>query len=207
MMSETNRAQLALIREITERCDAVGMKMWLLGGWGIDALCGEIRRDHHDIDLIIRLEWRDSFRRVVEDVADKIADDTAQKLRFVKDGIQCDTRFFQTTSDGMLVSDLDASDLLVYPWPPDSFPDNINGFLDCVRCRAISWSAQFVVKEGYKDFKPDSTFREKDNIDLVTIKEHIRPSEREKLRTFFPGIPKEGATQPGAPADADKPRR
>ena len=196
MTSESNAAQLDLIREIVAMSQAAGLRVWLLGGGGIDALCGEIRREHHDIDLITPLEWRDELRTVVRQLAGTVAEDTPQKLRFVTNGIQCDVVFFQTNSQGLLVSDLLADGPLVYPWPPDSSPARINGSLGGVDCWAISWAAQFVAKEGYKDVEPDSTLREKDRIDLRTIREHIPASEQEELRTFLPGVPRDRVAEP-----------
>ena len=198
MTSESNAAQVDLIREIVALSYAAGLRAWLLGGWGIDALCGEIRREHHDIDLITRLEWRDELRTVVRELAGSIAEDTPQKLRFVANGIRCDAVFFHTDSQGLFVSDLVATDPLVYPWPPDSFPARFNGSLGGVDCWAISWAAQFVAKEGYKNVEPESTLREKDRADLRTIREHIPASEQEELRRFLPGVPRDNTVQPSA---------
>jgi lincosamide nucleotidyltransferase A/C/D/E len=30
-----------------------GVRVWLMGGWGIDALLGEQTRDHHDLDVLV----------------------------------------------------------------------------------------------------------------------------------------------------------
>lgn len=32
---------------------AAGVRCWLMGGWGIDALLGERTRTHHDLDLLV----------------------------------------------------------------------------------------------------------------------------------------------------------
>jgi lincosamide nucleotidyltransferase A/C/D/E len=33
-----------------------GLRVWLDGGWGIDALLGEQTREHDDVDLVVELE-------------------------------------------------------------------------------------------------------------------------------------------------------
>lgn len=38
--------------------DALGVKVWIDGGWGVDALLGECTRAHADLDIII--PWADS---------------------------------------------------------------------------------------------------------------------------------------------------
>jgi lincosamide nucleotidyltransferase A/C/D/E len=38
--------------------DELDIKVWIDGGWGVDALLGECTRDHQDLDIII--SWEDS---------------------------------------------------------------------------------------------------------------------------------------------------
>ncbi len=38
--------------------DELGIKVWIDGGWGVDALLGECTREHSDLDIII--SWEDS---------------------------------------------------------------------------------------------------------------------------------------------------
>lgn len=42
------------VLEIVGWLRASGVDVWLLGGWGVDALVGEQTRDHKDLDLIVR---------------------------------------------------------------------------------------------------------------------------------------------------------
>jgi hypothetical protein len=144
--------------------------------------------------LILELSDRAAYRRQIKPITDSITEDTPQKMRFLKNGIQCDTRYFHVLPDGTLVSDLDATDPLFYPWPPDSFPDRVNGGLNSVPVRAISWSAQFVAKAGFAAFKKNTGLRPKDKGDLELIKEHLPEGEAQTLRSFFAGIPKDGET-------------
>ena len=38
--------------------DELGIKVWIDGGWGVDALLGECTREHQDLDIMI--SWEDS---------------------------------------------------------------------------------------------------------------------------------------------------
>jgi lincosamide nucleotidyltransferase A/C/D/E len=35
--------------------EANGIELWLLGGWGVDALLGRQTRQHHDLDVLVEL--------------------------------------------------------------------------------------------------------------------------------------------------------
>ncbi len=37
------------------KIEGVGIEVWLDGGWGVDALLGEQRREHDEVDLIASL--------------------------------------------------------------------------------------------------------------------------------------------------------
>jgi lincosamide nucleotidyltransferase A/C/D/E len=41
---------------ILDRLDAAGVAAWLDGGWAVDAVVGEVTREHADLDLIVRLD-------------------------------------------------------------------------------------------------------------------------------------------------------
>ena len=41
---------------IFDRLDAAGVAAWLDGGWAVDAVLGEVTREHADLDLIVELD-------------------------------------------------------------------------------------------------------------------------------------------------------
>ena len=57
------RARDAL--EVVRRLHAAGVRVWLDGGWGVDALIGHQTRDHDDLDLVIPLCESDAARRTL----------------------------------------------------------------------------------------------------------------------------------------------
>ena len=42
------------VLEIVAGLDAAGVRVWLDGGWGVDALIRHQTRDHEDLDLVSR---------------------------------------------------------------------------------------------------------------------------------------------------------
>lgn len=47
--------------------EAAGIEVWVHGGWGVDALLGEQTRAHNDLDIAIRTEDLDPYRRTMLD--------------------------------------------------------------------------------------------------------------------------------------------
>jgi lincosamide nucleotidyltransferase A/C/D/E len=44
------------VLEVLDRLDGSAIRVWLDGGWGVDALLGEVTRRHADLDLVISLD-------------------------------------------------------------------------------------------------------------------------------------------------------
>jgi len=42
--------------------EARGIELWLIGGWGIDALLGRQTREHHDLDVLVEVASLERFR-------------------------------------------------------------------------------------------------------------------------------------------------
>ena len=53
--------------EVLTRLDAAGIRFWVEGGWGVDALLGEQTRTHDDLDLGVRLDDVDRISAVLSD--------------------------------------------------------------------------------------------------------------------------------------------
>jgi len=189
-ISDNNKRQIEIIKELKALCDSSNLKFWILGGWGIDALLNKITREHNDIDIIVSYADRSLYRNLIRKFADEMIEDSEVRLWFCKYDIKCDTRFYQKLKNGELIMDLDKSDPLVYPTPPDSFPDEINGKFLGVKIRAASWSFHYAAKEGYYCYI-NVPLREKDKEDLDVIYKNLSEARREELKRYFPGIKRE----------------
>ena len=193
---DKNEAQLELIRELFAECESRNLRIWLLGGWGIDALLGRISREHNDIDILAEASSKENLLAAIEHIGGESAD-KPMGWRFCKNNVRVDVTFILYAADGTPISDLKKEDPNVYPWPPSSFPDECNGRLPSLSCRAISWEAQYVAKAGYKDVFPDTALRSKDDLDLETIRRHVPLEKRKELKgRWFGGIPKDSVSIP-----------
>ena len=47
-------------------CQENGIRIWLVGGWGVDALIGEQTRPHKDLDFLMLLEDVSRLRALLE---------------------------------------------------------------------------------------------------------------------------------------------
>jgi lincosamide nucleotidyltransferase A/C/D/E len=45
--------------EVTGRLEEAGLRYWLDGGWGVDAVVGEETRPHDDLDIVVELSETD----------------------------------------------------------------------------------------------------------------------------------------------------
>ena len=59
------RTTLADVLHVLDLADTVGARLWLDGGWGIDALLGEQTREHGDLDVAIEARHLEAFRGVL----------------------------------------------------------------------------------------------------------------------------------------------
>lgn len=46
--------------------ESSGVRCWVMGGWGVDALLGSQTRPHHDLDLLVLVDDLSHFSRVME---------------------------------------------------------------------------------------------------------------------------------------------
>ena len=186
-----SEAHVKLIGELFFECERRNTHLWLLGGWGIDALLGRITREHHDIDIVAEESSKEDLRAAIEHIGGEFAPKPVG-WRFCKNDVRVDVTFITYAADGTPISDLEKDDPDLYPWPPGSFPEKCNGRLPGTSCRAISWEAQYVAKAGYKDVFPDKALRAKDDLDLEIIRRHVSPETRKELEEkWFGGIPRE----------------
>jgi lincosamide nucleotidyltransferase A/C/D/E len=56
------------VAELYRDMEENGVELWLLGGWGVDALLGRQTREHHDLDVLVELAQLERFRRRLDDL-------------------------------------------------------------------------------------------------------------------------------------------
>jgi lincosamide nucleotidyltransferase A/C/D/E len=52
--------------ELYDQLERLGVKIWIDGGWGVDALLGEQTRPHEDVDIVIQQKDLPLLRQLLE---------------------------------------------------------------------------------------------------------------------------------------------
>ena len=55
------------VMDLYTRLDNVGIKIWIDGGWGVDALLGKETRTHEDLDIVIQEKDLLKFRKILKE--------------------------------------------------------------------------------------------------------------------------------------------
>ncbi len=142
------------VLEIVGRLGGEGIRVWLDGGWGVDALIGEQTRDHDDLDVVIALADAEAARAALAPLGYALADDE-RPTRFVI-GAPGDRRvdFHTVTFDaggGGIQALQDGSS---WRYPPEGFSGVGRLAGEAVRC--LTAEVQVLTHVGYD---PDDTDR------------------------------------------------
>jgi lincosamide nucleotidyltransferase A/C/D/E len=64
---------------------AADAPVWLMGGWGVDALLGRQTRPHHDVDILVRAADLERLRLCLLDLGFALAYTWDDEVRWVRD--------------------------------------------------------------------------------------------------------------------------
>lgn len=67
--------------------DAAGAPVWLMGGWGVDALLGRQTRPHHDLDVLVDVSNVERLRRCLIDLGFALRYTWDDEVRWVRDDV------------------------------------------------------------------------------------------------------------------------
>jgi len=100
---------------------AAGVRAWVAGGWGIDALVGEATRPHRDLDLAVPADQEAEAIATLGRLGFGIADDQrpARLVLGTHDGRTVDVHPVAFDADGLGVQQ--GFDGQVFEYPPDAF--------------------------------------------------------------------------------------
>jgi lincosamide nucleotidyltransferase A/C/D/E len=140
-----------------------GVRLWLMGGWGVDALVGEQTRDHHDVDVLVRvvdLERYIDRLRALEFEPAYVWDDETRAVHHASWSTSraLPTAFVERHTDGREVDthvlDVDAAGEPVALWNTTvRFTwEGLGGegVVDGLRVRCLSVALQREAHEGYE---------------------------------------------------------
>jgi lincosamide nucleotidyltransferase A/C/D/E len=135
--------------------------VWLDGGWGVDALLGEVTRPHEDVDLVVELLALPDAFKVLGTLGFTVMEDLSP-VRVVlqtADGRRADLHPVTFAEDGtgwQIGASPDGSDC---PYPPDGFCEGriLGRVVPC-----ISFELQLAHHNGYEP-------RDRDRQDIALL--------------------------------------
>ncbi|MDP9847902.1 nucleotidyltransferase domain-containing protein [Streptosporangium lutulentum] len=134
---------LALLRQ-------AGCEVWIAGGWGVDALVGEVTREHRDLDLVHRVEQEPLLIGTLEAAGFGERPDAqpGRPVRFVMadpGGHELDLHPLLFGPDGSAVQHADTRGG-TFSYPADAF---VTGVIGGVRVPCLSVTQQIHFHQGY----------------------------------------------------------
>ena len=99
---------------IYTKLEDLGIKVWVDGGWGVDALLGKQIREHQDLDIAIQYKDLPKFREYMESRGYKeIERDDDKKWNFVlrnEKGYEVDVHAFHFDEQGRVIEGIEYPD-------------------------------------------------------------------------------------------------
>lgn len=165
--------QLRLIAETSRIADALGVDLWLRGGWAMDFFLGSATRDHTDIDWFTRRQdaeqlTRELLRSGWERLPGPPRD---QQLDFGKQGEESSFALLDEDGSGHAV-------VAGGPWAGERWPDGMLdgplGRIGATACQVISPAAQIEIKRMMPVWVPGRPRRAKDAEDIRVLETALR---------------------------------
>lgn len=155
-MTGTMSAEQA--RALYELLDRSGVRCWVMGGWGVDALLGRMTREHKDLDLLVLLSDLPRYAVVVRDHGFQRKHEWSENQPITVDAINFDSAFVDAHPDGreidVHVIDVDPEGAVtqfhIGPWPLPRDAVSGIGTIEEAMVRCVSRAAQIAMHSGYE---------------------------------------------------------
>ncbi|WP_309144168.1 nucleotidyltransferase domain-containing protein [Streptomyces sp. BR123] len=173
MDRERSARQLRLIGETVDITKALGVEVWLRGGWAMDFFIGEVTRDHEDIDWFA---WAEDAAALTEALMRSgwqpvPGPPSGQQVDFAKEGVESSFALLDRDRYGRVV-------VAGGPWVGELWPEGMLagsvGGVGAVRCRIISTGAQIEIKRMTPVWVPGRPRRTKDAEDIARLEAALR---------------------------------
>lgn len=156
--------------EIYDLLDSGGVRCWVMGGWGVDALLGFTSRSHKDLDLLVHRADLARYCEITSDAGFGRKLEWEESRPIVVDNLTYDSAFVDAHADGreidVHVVDVDDEGAVVQfhagPWPLPADTLSGKGTLAGRQLTCVSRSAQFAMHSSYQ--LPD---RHRDDVRLL----------------------------------------
>jgi len=142
---------------VYELLDKNGVRCWMMGGWGVDALLGRVTREHKDVDLLVLISDLPRYAEIVHSRGfdRKLTWSESQPIQvgavhfdsaFVdahRDGREIDVHVIAVDHEGAVVQ------FSTDPWPLPRGALLDEGSIEGVTVRCVSRAAQLAMHSGY----------------------------------------------------------
>ena len=175
-MDERAAEQLRVIREVVAVTQSTGIRVWLFGGWGLDARIGRITRPHGDIEFWVeRIHAEQSKAVLARAGAMALATQPPEEAcEFIWQSVPFSTAYFYRHSDGSFSQPNGRySDWLFQPGSFAAEP----GMLDGIPVPAMSIAGMLAMKEQYPHLQNGRPWRQKDIQDIEILRSLSGPRE------------------------------
>lgn len=173
----TTDEQLAAIAELVTATDVAGIGIWLRGGWAVDFFLGRLTRDHADIDLYLSIDDVEELSELVEGLGytEITTAPPEQQRDFDRMGVEISFALIRVLDGKAVVA---GGPFEGEEWPVEMFNGPI-GELAGVRCRVTRPEEQIEIKEMTPVWIPRRPRRQKDQDDIVLLREALRSEKND----------------------------
>ena len=152
-----------------------GIKVWLDGGWGVDALLEEQTRPHDDVDVVVRIEDVARMREILSRAGFEFAEGTATSF-VLRDpvGREVDVHVVRFDEHGNGIYRMQSGEDWVYP--AEGFDGR--GKIGAFQVRCLSPAVQMLCHTGYKlcekHIRDMDLLRERFGVDFPAEHAHLQ---------------------------------
>jgi lincosamide nucleotidyltransferase A/C/D/E len=144
-------------RTVYELLEQNGVRCWVVGGWGVDALLGRVTREHKDLDLLVQVADLPRYAEIVRSHGFDRKLEWSENQPIDVDGVHFDSAFVDAHRDGreidVHVIDVDNEGAVVLfhtdPWPLPADTVSGVGTIEGLTVRCVSRAAQLAMHSSY----------------------------------------------------------
>jgi lincosamide nucleotidyltransferase A/C/D/E len=172
LKSEQAQMPASAVREVVDGLHQAGIRVWLDGGWGVDALLGRETRAHHDVDIIVPVSDVPNLLEVCRGMGFTLRDGSPPHAFVLanESGREIDVHTVAFSNDGSAAHRMDSGENWIFP--AESFTGS--GVVEGVTVSCLSADAQVRCHaQGYtpteKDFRDMELLHEAFGVELPPL--------------------------------------
>ena len=142
---------------VYELLDRSGVRCWVMGGWGVDALLGRVTREHKDLDLLVLITDLPCYTDIVQQHGFERKLEWSESQPIEVDALDFDSALVDAHPDGreidVHVIDIDPQGVVTQfhtdAWPLPRNAISGSGTIEGATVRCVTRAAQIAMHSGY----------------------------------------------------------